>query len=269
MVECLSRLISREELSLQLVLFLAVSDVLALECVSRAIAGLLRNNLLWKLVYTTNFTLSDPKKLMEDHLRRKLHRPHREHCIGWRVNILQENDSHLWRRGVILDFRVNASLHEEFLVDYGEERVWEEERRRHVAWHLTGLSRFDFISPIHEDSKWNGGIPLKYSSDSEMSVLDQFHALKDDCDWREECHLVYDHLPSKCLFSLEFHKDEVLDVEFSHDGTMLATVSRDGKVGVVEFESSAEGSIGIRRIRLVRTERDLNGISTYSHRFHP
>ena len=261
----LSLLLSREELSLQLVALLSLREIGCLECLSRASLSALRSNLLWRFIYTVNFTQCDPHMFLEEHLRRKVHRPHREHCIGWQVNILQENGGNLWRKGVILDFRVNSSLHEEFLVDYGDERVWEEERRKNVAWHLSGLSRFDFIRAPTEDSTFQPCSSLHSESSSrEKSLLRQFHSMKGDCDWREECHRVHEHLPSRCLYSLEFHTDEVLDVEFSHDGSMLATVSRDGKIGLVELESLPDGSLCITRVKLLRTERDLHGNQTFT-----
>ena len=259
----LSLLLSREELCLHLLSYLSMREVLCLECLSRPALSLMRNNFLWRFIYTTNFTLSDPNMFIEEHLRRKVHRPLRENCIGWQVNILQENGSNIWRKGVILDFRVNTSLHEEFLVDYDEETVWEEERRKNVAWHLSGLSRFDFLRPQHEDSSYHAVNRCDSEAASrEKSLLQQFHSMKADCDWREECHRLYQHLPAQCLYSLEYHTDEVLDVEFSHDGTMLATVSRDGKIGVVELESMPDGSLCITRVKLLRTERDLHGNQT-------
>ncbi|GFN77599.1 F-box/WD repeat-containing protein 5 [Plakobranchus ocellatus] len=50
--------------------------------------------------------------------------------------------------------------------------------------------------------------------------------------WRSEFKRLFYHTPAVLVEELKEHKDEVLHVSFSHDGTMFATCSKDGYVKV-------------------------------------
>ncbi len=52
--------------------------------------------------------------------------------------------------------------------------------------------------------------------------------------WRSEFQRLYDLTPVVCVEERTEHRDEVLHVSFSHDGTMFATCSKDGFVKVLK-----------------------------------
>ncbi|KAJ8304524.1 hypothetical protein KUTeg_018107 [Tegillarca granosa] len=62
--------------------------------------------------------------------------------------------------------------------------------------------------------------------------------------WYSEYKRLICNVPSECYLELKDHKDEVLDVTFSHDGQHFCTTSKDATVKVWKFHK--DGTVSIR-----------------------
>lgn len=228
----LSRILHSEELCVHVLSFLGgVADVHALERCSLELALIFHNDLIWRFAYDSFYPCVNSYSLMTEQMRRQVHRPFGEACVGWAVRVLQESDVEAsnthWRTGVITQFRTLSSA-EEFLVDYSDEQVWEQQHRNRVRHHLVGLSRFDFLTPPSSNE-------AQTLSTSNAGAIPRQRNPHNFVSWRRECASLHRQLPTHLGATLEVHSDEVLDVEFSHDGRFLVSCSRDGSICVTEF----------------------------------
>ena len=251
--------ISVDELCIYLISYLDLRDVKVLESMcSHTIQSILSRDILWRYMYHIYFCAADRGAYLDERIRRKLQRPFKKDCVGWIVNILQDTiGPEVWKRGTIRNYRLNSiTVREEYLIAYeGEsESVWEEESRKRGPLHLAGLSRFDFLSPSESATQAK-------NISSESSVFNPYDAASifensnnDTTCWRDEVHKLLHYLPTKCAFTLRKHRDEVLDLEFSHNGRYLATCSRDGTICITEFSySPATKSLDIVKAYDLRT----------------
>lgn len=223
------------ELVVSLISYSAALDILKLELVNSRFYRVVKRDILWKILFPI-FFCSNSSPLVES-IRLKINHPSSEKAIGWKVRVHQNHS--VWRSGTILDFRLGRLHGDEFLIQYEDSGLedqpnWEVEYRLHDRVHRYGVSRFEFLCPPERDQT--------AKSQENCSTLQQcplmMQTLKhQNMSWRREYEKMINALPYRHAITFEVHTDEVLSVEFSHEGNRLAACSRDGTVTVATLSS--------------------------------
>eukprot|EP00614_Pseudopedinella_elastica_P009323 CAMPEP_0172595180 /NCGR_PEP_ID=MMETSP1068-20121228/14767_1 /TAXON_ID=35684 /ORGANISM="Pseudopedinella elastica, Strain CCMP716" /LENGTH=247 /DNA_ID=CAMNT_0013393613 /DNA_START=136 /DNA_END=875 /DNA_ORIENTATION=- len=162
-------------------------------------------------------------------------RPRGLAAIGWEVRVFNEAEN-VWRTGTV----INAILQEgllwlqvRYLVPAPHSR-WELDQRQAGPWHSRGKTRFHFLAgPLPADGSGAAASGEGPGGEGASSGTASGGGLRpnDMCGgegegeggsdmqgYRSEYQRLVEDLPDVELAVIQHHTDEVLDLQFSHDG---------------------------------------------------
>ena len=183
-------------------------------------------------------------------------RPVAHDAVGWNVSVFDET-TETWQPG-----RVIGYANDRYHVAYRDGERWEQDQRTNGPWHSRGKTRFFFVSNDGGASppaapELRGACKRGALADAEPSSSRSKASPGRGVDepivrngsWCEEMKQNVLQLPQREAATLRDHTDEVLDLQFSHDGLRLATCSRDFTTLIYEIElgSPADASCAAAR----------------------
>jgi len=224
--------------------FCTVRDLGACLAVARSWRLVADSHHVWVDAYNLSQRVDSTSAPGGECFRALIERPFGEDAVGWRVSVLMEDGTERYASGNILAYCAEADA---YLVSYDgtdgmpQNDLWEQERRKRTAamWHnpsLAGKSRFSFIAP---PSSWHAPGNARGGGAGRGQL--RFNS------WKQELENNVRSAPSRLLYRLEQHTDEVLFVVFSPCGTRLASCSRDLRTIVFSIRHSDSQCKGARR----------------------
>lgn len=207
--------------------YLPPLEIYKFQLLDKTLYSVSENDTVWSALFSHFFGAQLIE--VDETLRLKLYRPTQERAIGRRVKISQPNG--IFKCGEIVDFRLNQSRHEEYLVSYnGDDSTtpkWEVQYRWHDRDHMFGVSRFEFMECT--------GVAEEISTRINTSSIGRIKQVPTYSTWRQQYAYMTTMLPAEHVLTIQIHTDEVLFVEFNNRGDKLATCSRDGTVTISQL----------------------------------
>jgi len=245
--------------------FLSAKELGSVAAVNRDFKVYASDRFLWRWLFKTRW-LGDRRRTRRngavdfvssagDEYQR---RPQGIDAVGWQVEVFDEQDQ-AWKEGVVMDAVVQEDqgllwLQVEYQLSVPLRR-WELDQRFMGPWHTRGKTRFKFISNLAESSEGaehgrddtdDGQDKCADKDDVQVSAASNAEAALEGVpgdasfDWRGEYRNFVAGVPTTELAVLPHHNDEVLDLQWSDDGKLLATCSRDRIIFVYDVVTHKE-----------------------------